>query len=167
MKKSPAEITKELKNLDSQIRMLQETEKNMSVFTATIADAEVVRPSYSYEDTAKQIQLLQDKVRQMKHVLNCFNVSKEVPGFDCTVDQLLVLIPQLSERKRVLREMSMRKVYDRAGGRYMSGSSEDYEIANYDIELAKKDYEVVSDLLSRAQMALDTINTESVIEFKE
>ena len=40
----------------------------------------------------------------------------------------------------------------------------DYEYINYDLDEVKRDYDLISDELSRAQLALDTLNNS--VEFE-
>lgn len=40
----------------------------------------------------------------------------------------------------------------------------DYEYINYDLEQIEKDYNKISDELSKAQLALDDINNKEMIE---
>ena len=164
MKKTPMELMKELKSTENEVRMLVEMENEMSTFTAAISEKDIVRPEYDYAETSSKIEQLQDRTRAIKHALNKFNTTTVVPGFDCTVDELLIMIPQLTERKRVLREMALKKQYSKAEIRYGSNASSDYVIANYDIGQVKKDYETVTGKLSAAQLALDKLNSEATID---
>ena len=164
MKRTPMELMKELKSNENEIKMLLEIEQEMSTFTSAISEADVVRPEYDYAATSDKIEQLQKRTRDIKHALNKFNTTTVVPDFGCTVDELLILIPQLTERKKTLREMALRKQYSKPEMRYGSGANPDYVIANYDINQAKKDYDIVSEKLSSAQLALDKLNSEAEID---
>ena len=97
----------------------------------------------------------------VKHAINQFNLTHTVEGFDMTVDQMLVYIPQLSERCSKLDTMAdmPRKK------RYNSRSNLiEYEYTNYDPEQVRADYQAAKDLLNQAQLALDALNQSETME---
>ncbi len=51
---------------------------------------------------------MEAKIRKLKHAINIFNATQTVDGFDMTIDELLVYIPQLTKRKSKLLEMKSR-----------------------------------------------------------
>ena len=107
MKYSSAEAAKLLRKLNEEVENLEDQEVKRREFNAALGeDVETVRPAYDYADTQRKLKELQAKIRTVKHALNCFNSTTEVPGFDMTIDQLLVYIPQLSRRKQKLAMMS-------------------------------------------------------------
>lgn len=120
---------------------------------------EGVRPEYDYAAVQFQLRELEDKIRKVKHAINQFNLTQDVPGFNMTIDQMLVYIPQLTARKNKLNRMRSRLPKERVQGGMsrMSGIVE-YEYSNYDIKQAEAGYAEVSDELARAQNALDAIN---------
>ncbi len=84
---------------------------------------------------------------------------------DMTIDEMLVFLPQLNKQCSLLSGMrdAMPKVRVSSG---YSGNSAilDYQYTNYDIEEANKRYIELSDILAKAQTALDLIN--STVEFE-
>ena len=98
----------------------------------------------------------------MKHAINTFNLTHEVPGFGMTVDMMLVYIPQLTRKKQRLSAMKDRLPKVREMTR-VAGIIE-YSYANYDVEKAAEDFMKVSDELSRAQTALDVLNNSVKFE---
>jgi hypothetical protein len=93
----------------------------------------------------------------VKHAINAFNTTTVVPEFGITIDELLVYIPQLSAKKAKLRGMADTLPKARENN-YGKSNIIDYRIANYDIKQVKKDLDAVTEELSKAQLALDTIN---------
>ena len=167
MKYSSAEAAKLLRKLNEEVENLEDQEVKRREFNAALGeDVETVRPAYDYADTQRKLKELQAKIRTVKHALNCFNSTKEVPGFDMTIDQLLVYIPQLSRRKQKLAMMSSCLPKERAKVSGLGSQIIDYRYANYDIEAAKADYQRVSDELAKAQTALDLVNTTMTMEIK-
>lgn len=166
MKYSSAEVAKLLRKLNEEVENLEDQEVKRREFNAALGeDVETVRPAYDYADTQRKLEELQAKIRTVKHALNCFNSTTEVPGFDMTIDQLLVYIPQLSRRKQKLAMMSSCLPKERAKVGFGSQII-DYQYVNYDIEAAKADYQSVSDELAKAQTALDLVNTTMTMEIK-
>ena len=110
MKYTSAEASKLVKKLEDRIKRTELAESKSATFNAASGeDAESLRPKYSFKDSQAKLEELQAQVRKVKHAVNCFNVSHTLPGFkDVTVDQALVLIPQLRARLSVLGEMMAR-----------------------------------------------------------
>ena len=158
---SSAELSKILKRLNSEYYTVSEKESELSCFVAAIDEnIEDVRPDYDYEETQKNIEVLQKKIIKIKHSLNIFNTSTILPGFDITIDQALVYMPFLTKRIYTLDSMSNKS----SKTRRINGNFIEYTYTNYDTEKAKKDYERLSDILEKLQLALDKINQEKLIE---
>ena len=138
-------------------------EKTSATYTVSVQEKpEDVRPEYDYAAVQFQLRELEDKIRKVKHAINQFSLTQDVPGFNMTIDQMLVYIPQLTARKNKLNRLRSRLPKERVQGGMsrMSGIVE-YEYSNYDIKQAEADYAAVSDELARAQNALDAINSSA------
>ena len=158
-----AEAAKLLRRLNDQKSSLESQELQSSTFRAAITeDVESARPAYDYAQTQAELDDLESKIRKVKHAINAFNLSQEVPGFGMTIDKMLVYIPQLTHKKAKLSGMKDRlpktREYIRVAGII------EYSYANYDVEAVKKDYDAVSDELARAQTALDVVNNSVKFE---
>jgi hypothetical protein len=81
-----------------------------------------------------------------------------------TVDEMLVYIPQLSERKKKLTEMASFLPKERVSNGYQATKIIEYTYTNYDLKKAADDLTAVSDELARAQTALDVINNSGQLE---
>lgn len=165
MKMTSAAAAKELRKLNEQHEALTGMEQKSSEFVAAIQeDIETVRPDYDYAAVQKQLADLEGKIRTLKHAINTFNLHQTVPGFDLTIDQMLIYIPQLSARKRKLEQMKDRLPRERVRNGYSNASIIEYTYVNYDVKVAARDYDRVTDELARAQNALDLVN--STVEFE-
>jgi len=167
MKVTSAQAAKILRKFEDDLSGIRSNEEMSNSFRAAVGeDIESVRPKYDYEQTQKEIKEIEAKVRKLKHTINLFNVQQVVPGFDMTIDQLLIYIPQLSRQRAKLAEMKsvLPKARAEIGYRASNVNIIDYTYANYDIEKAAKDYDEITDLLSRAQTALDTVNNTVTFE---
>lgn len=168
MRYTSSEAAKLLRGLkEDQQLLLAEEANNRFFLAATGEDVESLRPEYDYEKTQEQLAVIEEKIRKVKHAVNLFNCSTVVSGK--TIDEVLVYLPQLQERRNKLSCMIGRREKQRARGTMMSrysGSSAiiDYEYTNYNIKKAEADYRQVCDEIASLQTALDAANTTGQIE---
>lgn len=167
MKYTSAEAAKLLRKLNEEKDALELEEQRSYVFTASLEEeAESLRPEYDYRQMQEKIDRLDEQIRRVKHAINCFNIRQTVPGFDMSIDQVLIYIPQLSRKKQKLSMMKNRlpKQRERADGFGRSSSIIDYSYANYDIQTVKEDYEKAAEELAKAQTELDLVNNTETME---
>jgi len=166
MKLTSAEGAKLLKKIQDEYCALKTKERLSSTFLAcTGENPETVRPKYDYAETRKSLDDLELKIRKLKHALNLFNISTVVPEYGITVDEMLVLIPQLSGRKQKLAEMASHLPKAREESSYgRNGNIIDYRYVNYDLDAVNYDLLKVTDELSKAQLALDSVNHSATFE---
>ena len=168
-KYTSAEAAKLLKRIEEEIKELRDEEERVQTFNAAVEeDPESVRPEYDYTTTQEKLDALAERVRKVKHVINTFNTTQVVPEFNVTIDEMLVLIPQLTAKKKKLAKMTARLPKQRAeGGRFSEPKFIDYTYANYDVQTAKDDLKKVAAELSKAQLALDVVNTTVTFEIPD
>ena len=168
MKYTSAQAAKLLRKLTEEKNALLISERKTSVFTAaTTEDKEAVRPEYDYTATQAGITSIDKKIRIVKHALNLFNTQTVIPGFDITIDEALVYMPQLKERESKLSNMKQRlQKGERIGATTYGRQSAliEYSYPNYMVEDAKRDYEAVVDELAKLQNALDLVNSTVELE---
>ena len=164
MKYTSAEANKLLKALENRIRNIRtKEEKACSFKVSSTENVEDLRPDYDFAKVQSEIESLNAKVREVKHAINVFNVTHTLLGFDkMTIDQALVLLPQLSEEVRKLSDMATRLPRERIES--FHSVIVDYSIANYDIEEAEKAYEKARGMLTTLQLALDKANNTETME---
>ena len=169
MKYTSAQANKLLKKLNDEYSALLDKEQRSRDFRAAMdEDIESVRPAYDYAKTQARLEELEGTIRRLKHAINRFNTTQVVDGFGITIDEMLVYIPQLTKRKSKLLEMKSRLPKERVEEQYGRQSNIiDYTYTNYDLTAVEADYEKTSDELSRAQLALDTVNQQDSFEFCE
>ena len=164
MKYTSAEANKMIRQLKDQHRMLYIQEANVTSFiAATTENVEDVRPAYSYETTAAKYDEIEQKIRKIKHALNLFNANTVIDGFDMTIDEMLIFLPQATDRLRKLSGMLAKPAKSRAENTGRTSIIE-YEYLNYDLEKVQKDYDALLDLKNRALTALDIVN--NTIQFE-
>ncbi len=167
MKLTSAEAAKLLRKYNDEIENLISRENLGKEFLASVGeDTESVRPVYSYEETREALDALNTKIRKLKHALNIFNSTQLIPEFNMTIDEMLIYLPQLTERRFKLNNMKNRlpKIRENA---MRNTAIIDYRYTNYDIAAVAADFAAVSDELSRAQNALDKINSSVYFEVDE
>ena len=169
MKYTSAQANKLLKKLNDEYSALLDKEQRSRDFRAAMGeDIESVRPAYDYAKTQARLEELEGTIRRLKHAINRFNTTQVVDGFGITIDEMLVYIPQLTKRKSKLLEMKSRLPKERVEEQYGRQSNIiDYTYTNYDLTAVEADYEKTVDELSRAQLALDTVNQRDSFEFCE
>lgn len=164
IQRTSAEASKLLRKLNEERAALLAMEKRSRIYVAsTNEDAEEMVPEYDYFDTAKALNELDEKIRKVRHAINVFNTTHTVGDSGLMIDEVLITLPQLRERKERLSRMKERLPKTRISPRIGSNVIE-YEYANYDIAAVKKDYDDISDSLAKLQLALDKVNTTETME---
>ncbi|MDO4188623.1 MAG: hypothetical protein Q4D29_06490, partial [Lachnospiraceae bacterium] len=104
-----AEANKLLKKVIDEKNMIVGREEQTCKFNAAInEDVESVRPDYNYGEVCLDIIKYDRKIRAIKHAINVFNTTTTVGDTDMTIDEVLVYIPQLTEKKNRLYLMQKR-----------------------------------------------------------
>ena len=169
MKYTSAEAAKLLRRLNDEIAAEQQLEAQSREFVVAVTEVpDDVRPEYDYAAVNARIDALQASVRRLKHAINVFNATHTVPGFEMTIDEMLVYLPQLKAKKEKLAAMKVKlpRAREQSYGRSNSGVIE-YRYVNYSIKDVAADFDAVSEELSRAQNALDLVNSTETLEFDQ
>ena len=165
MKCTSAEAGKLLKKLADEQASIILRENNGKEFLAAVGeDLESVRPDYDFVATQAALEEVETKIRKVKHALNVFNSTTVIPEFNITIDEMLVLIPQLTAQKNRLARMKDKLPKVREQGRMNVSSILDYRYLNYDVKEVAAEYEKTADLLAKAQNALDAVNMAKTLE---
>ena len=160
-----AEANKLLKTLNEDMESLCKEEALVREFNvASGEDEEKLRPEYDYEEVQDRLADLGEKIRKVKHAINVFNTTTTVPGFDMTIDEALVFLPQLHKRVTKLADMKAKPVRRRCEERYGAKPYVDYVVINYDRNEVVQDHEEARDLLKKLQLAIDAVNTTETFE---
>ena len=100
MKVNPAVANKMLKKITEEYEALKVKEAQSKDFLASLNEnPDSIRPKYDFNKTQSEIYAYEEKIRKIKHALNKFNVNTLIPEFGITVDEMLVLITQLTKQK--------------------------------------------------------------------
>ena len=141
-----AYANKMLRSLEEDKAFWMNKEAASNTYVVAINEEAVV-PEYDYVEVAATITEIDEKIAIIKHALNVTNATAKVQVGDAemSVDTILIKMAQLNKRKSVLD--MMRKQLPKARVEqhsYMSRNSiPEYKYINYDLELIKKDQEIV------------------------
>ena len=153
-----AQANKMLRELNSELSILKKRERDASTFLASVGeDVESCRPYYDFKVAQEDIEHVESKIRKLKHKINVFNTTYVLDGFDMTIDQALVYLPQLTQKKQKLQEMISRMGKERVST-YASSSIIDYRYINYDLVEVGEYLQKTVKLLNDIQDKLDTVN---------
>ena len=159
-----AEANKLLKKLLEEKDIILNDEEESKVFQAANGeDIESVRPEYDYETTQVLLAGYNEKIRKLKHAINCFNTTQVVEELGMTIDEVLVYIPQLTKHLRKISDMARTMPKSRVT-LFNTSHIIDYNYTNYDVKKAKEDNIRVMEELSKVQTALDLVNNTVTFE---
>lgn len=166
MKITSAYANKLLRSLEEEKEYWLNKEETSSFYVASIQETPVI-PEYNYEEVAKEISVIDEKIATIKHTLNLTNALAKVKVIDeeMSVDTILIKMAQLNKRKAILDQMRKQLPKSRQDSGYMSRNTViEYRYINYDLDLIKKEYEIISEKIMQMQMALDKYNQTVEIE---
>ncbi len=160
MKKTNAELMKELKEVQRLITFALARERDAAITVYTEADKEVITSSFNYSKSRSDIYALQKEELKLKDLLAKSNATTMVKGFDFTIATALVRLGQLSKTKFTLQRMAAREELVRE----ISYGKTRYERVNYDLVQAQTDLAAVTEEIAKLQMAIDLTNLTNEIE---
>lgn len=156
------EANKLLKKCYDELEIVRIKENQSLYFVAAAGEViESVRPEYDFESTQRKIESLNCNVLHIKHQLNKFNTSTTLENTNLTIDEVLVLLPQLNELKNKYERMLKHLPKNR---RMSSGTFIEYEYANYDLKAVETSYNKVTREINGLQLELDKVNSTARFE---
>ena len=164
-KMTSAGANKVLKKLKEEKEFWTSREKERQIYVAGLGEEPVI-PDYDYDETARKISEIDEKIMRIKHAVNYANINNSIiiGGAEITIDMALVRMAQLSSRKAALDIMRRRQPKARMNDNfYGRKQTPEYQYINYDLETAKKDYEKTCSDIIEMQLALDRYN--QTVEF--
>lgn len=159
MKMCHSEVIKYIKELESKKSVLLRKERNSSTYTYQDESAKIV-PEYNYELTRKEVDELDNKIRNLRHVLAVANCTVKVDDFDITIGEALVLLAQLNSKCDILENMSSRQQICQQ----TSYATMQITACNYDVAKATEDYENLRLQIGKLQVAIDRANLVNYVE---
>ena len=123
-------------------------------------DPSAKKPEYDYEETRDQLKYFDDSVRLAKHTINSFSVSRYVPEYNMTLDELEMYLEDLDRRFNTLKELGEAHPIKRT----IVNRSVRHTIANYDLKQARKDSERLDDERRKVRRIISEIKESEVFE---
>ena len=159
-----AAANKWIKSLEDEKSFYISLEDTANVYILAEGE-EIEKPDYDYEQVNGEIAKLDYKVRKIRHAINIFNATTVLEGLNITIDEALVMMAQLNNRKNKLDCMRRRLPKERVNPMVSRAKSYvEYEYANYDINKVKVDYQQISEEITKIQLALDMCNQTKTFE---
>ena len=160
MKVTSAYANKLIRGYREELAALVSSERDTCTTTYGASETPI-ETGYDFSSTQDEMDALNDKIAKLRHGINIFNTTTKLEGFDFTVDESLVRMAMLTEKKNRLSRMKGVRELTRSGGSFRS--EPEFTKRNYDAALVENEYRKASDELVRLQMALDKANMS--IEF--
>lgn len=140
--------------------LLKEEKKACSYRVMEGEDPSAKKPEYDYVETWNQIMEFDDSIRSAKHAINSFSVSRYVPEYDMTLDELEMYLEDLDRRFNTLKELGDAHPIKRT----IVNRSVRHTIANYDLKQARKDSERLDDERRKVRRIISEIKESEVFE---
>lgn len=164
IKVSPAYASKLVKQKNEQMRVLLSQERETATTTACLDEyVTELRKVYDFAATQHQMDALNDDIIKLKHAINVFNTTTELPGLGYTIDAALVRMKMLSSKRDRLANMKRIQPVTRQSVGY-GKSQPEYVYRNYDAKDVEAEYKKTEEELTSIQLALDKANLDSTIE---
>ena len=164
MQITSAGANKLLRKLEDDKHYILSKEASSCAYVMT-EGTEALIPPYDYRRTAEDLEAIDAKVRKIKHALNVFNSTTMLEGLDITIDEALVKMAQLNQRKSTLDVMRCRLEKERIANFGRSNVVE-YTCINYDLKEIQEDYQAISQQIMDIQLALDFTNQTKLFELE-
>lgn len=159
MKVTSAYANKLIRGYREELAALVSSERDTCTTTYG-ANETPIETGYDFSSTQTEMDALNSKIAKLRHGINVFNTATKLEDFDFTVDESLVRMAMLTEKKNRLSRMKGVRELTRSSG---YRSEPEFTKRNYDAALVEAEYRKTSDELVRLQMALDKANMS--IEF--
>ena len=156
-----AELNKELKKLQYERAQILGMEEQSALFVAaTTENVDDLRPEYNLLEVDERLIRLEKKIREIKHRINVFNTTYVIDELGMTIDEVLVFLPQQKQRLDKLAQYAKHPAKQRWVDRYAPRTNlVEYEYANYSLDEVNRLYSEANELLIKAQIALDRVNS--------
>lgn len=159
MKVTSNEANKLLKTYVEKLNRLKSIEEQSATYVLATTERADDKPTYDIYKTQKEILVVNENIRKIKHAINVFNVNTIVPDTcNLTIDEVLVYMPQLNEMVSKLSAMKNALPKVRKNSVYNKSNIIEYQYANYEIDEAVSLHEKYQRELIHLQTSLDTIN---------
>lgn len=166
MKITSNQANKMIKKLSAEKEYLLSRERDSSTYLHTEGHP-ADKPDYDYSETAKKLEEIDEKIATLKHAININNITTICPNIGITIDQALVKMAQLNQRKETLDVMRKRIPKKRKEDPYRgTGGLVEYICTNYNNDEVCRDYDKITDQIIELQADIDFCNQTIVFELE-
>lgn len=167
MQMTSAYANKLLRNLTDEKSYWEAKEMASHTYVAAVGEEPVI-PEYDYSAVSETLKEIDRKTVIIKHALNLSNATAKIMVGDkeMSVDSILVRMAQLNSRKATLDTMRkyLPKMRESSHAFSSRNTVPEYRYTNYDLDLVKQDYELISGEIMEMQIALDRYNQTFLFE---
>lgn len=153
--------SKLIKTYMADLAKVEQAERNGMMVTYLDGEDKVI-PEYSFVETQAEMNKINENIQRIKHQINVFNCSYVLPEVGITIDTALIRMAVLNKRMGELDRMRGIPKKSRTSS-YRSDKPE-YSEPNFDVKLAKAEYERTRTKLLAIQGALNKANILNEIE---
>ena len=164
MKITPDGAQKLIRSLEKDRHQLVERINKLSTFVVAITEGnpEELRPEFDCMATIKESEMIDEKIRKIKHARNIFNTLTYLPNETITLDEALVLMAMLNKNYEYYAKLGNKERKERnpTGLR----KEIEYTYVNYAIQEVKNYGNSMYERLSEIQSKLNLINSTYMFE---
>ena len=161
MQKSLKEIIKQIAALERYKDEVLSDEAQTSISRHDSSE-DVPVSEYDFFATRKMIEDLDNKIRYLRHKLHLSNATEQVPEFNITIGECIIMMAQLSKEQALLSRMARREKKERRQLGY--SNSTELVILNYDKDECRRYLKEVNNKITSLQIAIDRINLSHMID---
>ena len=123
---------------------------------------EFIRGSSQFATTQAKLGQIGEAIVALKHAINVFNTTTQLPGLGITVDMALVELPILSANVNKLEAMS--RILGKTRSTNVAAKTAEYTCRNYSAEEAAAACAASRERLVAIQQGLNTVNMTETFE---
>ena len=164
MKITPDGAQKLIRSLEEDRHQLVEKINKLSTFVVAVSEGnpEDLRPEFDCMGTIKEIDMIDQKIRAIKHAKNVFNTLTYIPEEKITMDEALVLMAMLNKNYEYYTKLGNKERKERNRTGY--GNEIEYTYTNYDIQEVKTYGKSMYERMLEVQSKLNVVNSTYTFE---
>ncbi len=120
------------------------------------------KPDYDFATTQAKLGQIGEAIVALKHAINVFNTTTQLPGLGITVDMALVELPILSANVNKLE--AMYRILEKTRSTNVAAKTAEYTCRNYSAEEAAAACAASRERLVAIQQGLNTVNMTETFE---
>lgn len=163
---TPDGAQKLIKKLEEKKNTLNSEMNRQSTFVVAVSegDIEELRPKFSFDNTVKDINEINEKILKIKHARNKFNVETLLPDIGLTIDQALIKMAILNREYSTYSSMGNKMEKERLSSVMRATADIEYRYTNYDIAKAAEIGNEMYNKIFEIQEKLNLVNSTYTFE---